>query len=205
MIGQGAVIHHLQQDVIDIRVGFFDLIKQQNTMRMLIHPIGQLTALIKTDIARRRPDQPADRVLFHIFGHIKAQHFHAKNICELFCNFGLTNPCRACKKIAANGFFRLAQTRARKFDRRRQRVDGLILTKHNPFQADFKIFEHSGVILANILGRNARDFGHHSLDFLDADGFAPFAFRHQMLGRTGFINHVDGFIGQFAVGDIARR
>ncbi len=81
----------------------------------------------------------------------------------------------------------------------------MILTKHHPFQAYFQIFENGSIIFANILGRNAGNFGHHSFDFFDADGFAPFAFRHKMLGRARLINHVDSFIGQFAVGDIARR
>ena len=73
IVGQRAVIHHLQQQVKDIRVRFFDFIQQQYRMRMLNNSIGQQTALVETDIPRRRTNQAADGVAFHILGHIKTQ------------------------------------------------------------------------------------------------------------------------------------
>ena len=60
VIGQRAVIHHLQQDIEDVRMRFFDLIEQQHGMRLLGDRFGQQPALIEADIARRRADQPAD-------------------------------------------------------------------------------------------------------------------------------------------------
>ena len=91
MVCESAVIHHLQQHIIHIGMGFFDLIQQQNAMWVLVNPVCQLPALIKSNIARRRADQPADRVFFHIFGHVKAQHFHAKTIGQLLGNFCFPN------------------------------------------------------------------------------------------------------------------
>ena len=60
-------------------------------MWMLVNPVRQLPALIKPNITRRRADQPADRVFFHIFGHVKAQHFHAKTVGQLLGNFCFPN------------------------------------------------------------------------------------------------------------------
>ena len=57
VIGQRAVVHDLQQQIEDFRVGFLDFIEQQDAVRVLAHCLGQQTALIKTDIARRRADQ----------------------------------------------------------------------------------------------------------------------------------------------------
>ena len=37
----GAVIHHLQKNIEQIRMRFFNFIKQQHAMRMLIHRVGQ--------------------------------------------------------------------------------------------------------------------------------------------------------------------
>ena len=54
IVGQRTVIHHLQQQVKDVRMRFFDLIKQQYRMRMFNHRIGQQPALIETDVSRRR-------------------------------------------------------------------------------------------------------------------------------------------------------
>ena len=77
VIGQLAVIHHLQQDVIDIRVGFFDLIKQQHTMGVLIDAVSEHATLVKPDISRRGANQAGNGMFLHIFGHVKAQEFHA--------------------------------------------------------------------------------------------------------------------------------
>ncbi len=41
IVGQRTVIHHLQQQVEDVRVRFFDFIQQQYRMRMFNHRIGQ--------------------------------------------------------------------------------------------------------------------------------------------------------------------
>ena len=70
------MIHDLQQNVEDVRVGLLDLVEQEHTVRMLIDPVGQQAALVESDIARRGPDQARDGVLFHVFGHVEAQEFH---------------------------------------------------------------------------------------------------------------------------------
>ena len=41
MIGQFAVIHHLQKDVVEIDMRLLDFVEQQHAMRMLIDRIGQ--------------------------------------------------------------------------------------------------------------------------------------------------------------------
>ena len=56
VVGQRPVIHHLQQQVKDVRMRFFNFIKQQHRVRMLNNRIGQQPALIETDVARRRTD-----------------------------------------------------------------------------------------------------------------------------------------------------
>ena len=58
VIGQRAMIHHLQQNVEQIRMRLLDFIEQQHAMRMLIDAIGQESALIEANIAGRRTDEP---------------------------------------------------------------------------------------------------------------------------------------------------
>ena len=58
MIRQAPIIHDLQQNVEEIRMGLFDFVEQQHAMRVLVDCIGQQTALIVADVARRRTDQP---------------------------------------------------------------------------------------------------------------------------------------------------
>ena len=67
MVGELAVIHHLQQDVEQVAMGLFDFVQQQHAMGMLVDAIGQQAALVEADIARRRADQAADGVALHIF------------------------------------------------------------------------------------------------------------------------------------------
>ncbi len=57
VVGQLAVIHHLQQDVVDVRMRLLDLVEQQHAVRMLVDAVGQQPALVEADIARRRADQ----------------------------------------------------------------------------------------------------------------------------------------------------
>ena len=58
VIGQRAVIHDLQQEVEHFRMGLLDLVQQQDTVRMLVHRLGQQATLIVPNVARRRTDQP---------------------------------------------------------------------------------------------------------------------------------------------------
>ena len=55
--GQLAVVHHLQQDVEQIRVRLLDLVEQQDAVGMLVDRVGQQTTLVESHIARRRADQ----------------------------------------------------------------------------------------------------------------------------------------------------
>ena len=64
-IGQLPVIQHLKQHVEHIRMRFFDLIEQHDLIGPTAHRLGQNTALIIANIARRRTDQARNRMLFH--------------------------------------------------------------------------------------------------------------------------------------------
>ena len=69
-----AVIQNLQQDVEHIGMCLFHLIKQNNRIRLSADSLGQLTALLVTDIAGCRADQTRNAVLLHVLGHIDPDH-----------------------------------------------------------------------------------------------------------------------------------
>ncbi len=54
VIGQRTVVHHLQQNIEHVRMRFLDFVQQQHRMWMLDDRISQQTALIKTNVSRRR-------------------------------------------------------------------------------------------------------------------------------------------------------
>ena len=115
-------------------MGLLDFVEQQHAMRVLVDAIGQHAALIEADIARRRTDQTADRVFLHIFRHVETQEFHAKGIGQLLGDLGFTHTGWPGEEVVADGFVRLAQARAGQFDGRRQRHDGIVLTKDHPLK-----------------------------------------------------------------------
>ncbi len=82
---------------------FFDFVQNKNRMRMTHNRIGKQSALIKTDISRRRTDEARNRVRFGVFAHIVAQKFHAENFRKLFGNFGFSNSGRTAKQKRADG------------------------------------------------------------------------------------------------------
>ena len=132
------MIHHLQQNIEQIRMRFFYFVQKQHSMRGLVNRIRQQPALIKTNIAWGRANQPRHRMALHIFGHIKPHEFDAQRLGQLFCNFRFTNARRAGKQIVANWFFSVTQASPGQFNRRCQRRYRLILAKYHPFQIIFQ-------------------------------------------------------------------
>ena len=59
---------------MDVRVSFFDLIEQNNTVRFTLNAFGELTTFLIADIAGRRADEPGDAVALHVLTHIDADH-----------------------------------------------------------------------------------------------------------------------------------
>ncbi len=145
VVGQHTVIHHLQQQVEDIRVCFLYLIQQHHRMRMLNHRIRQQAALIKADVTRRRTNQTADGVTLHILGHIKAQQLNPQCFRQLHGDFRFTHTGRPGKQEGTNGLTILTQTCTAHFDRFRQRLNGVVLTKHQHLQAIAQIFQRIAV------------------------------------------------------------
>ena len=64
------VIHHLQQDVVDVLMGLLDLVQQKHRVGGSSNRIRQDTALLVTNISRRGTDETADGVPFLVLAHI---------------------------------------------------------------------------------------------------------------------------------------
>ena len=55
-IGQAAFVQQLQQNIEDILVGLFDLVKEQYGVGLASYGFGQLSTLFISDITWRRAD-----------------------------------------------------------------------------------------------------------------------------------------------------
>ena len=78
-------------------------------MRLLVDRIGQEAALVVADIARRRADQPADRVALHILRHIEALQRDAENRRQLARHLGLADAGRTREQVVADRLVGIAQ------------------------------------------------------------------------------------------------
>ena len=61
-----------KQHVEDVGVRLLDLVEQHDLIGPAAHGFGQRPALVVADVARRRADHAADRVLFHVLAHVQA-------------------------------------------------------------------------------------------------------------------------------------
>ena len=94
MVGKLPVIHHLQQDVVEVDMRLLDLVEQQDRVRMLVDAVGEQAALVEADIARRCADQPRDRVPLHVFRHVEADQLDAERGGQLLGHLGLADAGR---------------------------------------------------------------------------------------------------------------
>ena len=199
MVGQRAVVHHLQQDVEHVRMRLLDLVEQQHAMRVLVHAVGQKAALIEPDIARRRADQSRNRVFLHVFRHVEAQQLHPERVGKLLGHLGLADAGGSREEVVADRLLRLPQAGTRQLDGGRKRLDRVVLAEDHALERGFEVLEHLRVVLGHVLGRNAGDLGDDGLDLLGADRLAPLAFGD---GRCcvprRLVNDVDGLSGKLA-------
>ena len=166
-IRQTAVIENLQQHVEDIRVCLFDLIKQYNGIRLAAHCLGQLTALIKAYISRRRTDETRHRVLLHVLRHIETdhglfvtEHGFRKRLAQL----GLAYAGRAEENERADGAILIFQADSAAADGLCNGRDGFVLTDDTLVQRIFKMQQALAFFLRQLYDRDA---GPHSDDLGD--------------------------------------
>ncbi len=130
VVGQLAVVHHLQQDVEDVRMRLLDLVQQQDRVAVLVDGVGEQAALVEADIAGRSADQPRDGVPLHVLRHVEADQLDAHDLGQLLGDLGLADTGRAGEQVAADRLDRVAQAGAAELDRRRQGLDRLVLAVH---------------------------------------------------------------------------
>ena len=90
----------------------FHLVEQHDLIGPAPHCLGQHAAFFIADITRRRSDQPRDRMFFHIFRHVDADHgarIVEQEIGQRLGQFGFADPGGAQKQKAAKRTARVLQ------------------------------------------------------------------------------------------------
>ena len=132
-VGQPPVVEHLQQHVEHIGMRLLDLVEQHHLIGPAPHRFGQHAALLIADIARRRADQPRDRVLLHELAHVDAHHrvvVVEQEVGQRLGQLGLADAGGPEEQEAAQRPVRVLQAGARTAHRLGHRVDRLVLADH---------------------------------------------------------------------------
>ena len=73
-IGEPPVVEDLEKGVEDVGVGLLNFVEQDDAVWTAADGLGQLAALLVTNVAGRRPDQAGDGVFLHVFRHVDPDH-----------------------------------------------------------------------------------------------------------------------------------
>ena len=113
VVGQSAVIQHLQQDVEHVGVCLLYLVEQHHAVGLAPDSLGQLSTLVVAHVSRRCTYQSADGVLFLILRHVYTSH-HLLIVEQIFCQglgqFGLSNARRTHEDERGNGSLGVLQS-----------------------------------------------------------------------------------------------
>ena len=200
VVGQTAVVEHLQQDVEHIGMRLFDLVEQDDRVRLPPDSLRKLAAFIVADISRRRADQPADGMPFLVFAHVDPGH-HVLVVEQIlrqrFRQFRLADARRAQEEETSDRPLLVLQAGPAPPDGVGYRLDGLVLPDHPLVEHFFDMEQLLAFALEHLVDRNARPFGHDLRDVLVGNGLV-----HDRVGILGllFLKRLDLLLG---IGDLA--
>ncbi len=174
-------------------------------MGALSHGVHQETAFLETHVPRRRADETAHRMFLHVFGHVIAQELHAHDPGELLGQFGLAHARGPREQKAPHGPLEAAQARTGELDGSADLIDGGILAEEHILQFAFQIRKFGPVIGTHRTDGNPRHPRDHGLNLGEADSLLPLFRGQELLGRTGFIQHIDGLVGELRIPQVPCR
>src|SRR5690606_27070782 len=70
VVREVTLVQDLEEDVEDFRVRLLDLVQEDDRVGLATDRIAPRPRVLVADVARRRADQPGDRELLHVLGHV---------------------------------------------------------------------------------------------------------------------------------------
>ena len=188
-------------------MGLFDLVQQENRVRIARNRVGQQAALIEADVSRRRANQPRDRMLLHILAHIEAQKLETQGFRQLLGNLGFAHAGRSREQKRANRLFGLTQAGARQPNSPHQGFNRRILAKDHALEVGIQALQTLLVRGGHAAGRDAGDLGHNGLDVGVMNNFLAVFLRGgtNLKGRAHLVDHVNRLVRQKPIIDIFCR
>ena len=150
-----------------------DLVEQHDRVRVTTNGLGELAALVVTDVTRRATDELGDLELATELGHVEADErvLAAKEVLgERLGELGLARAGGTQEDKAAAGATRILERRAAAAHGLGNCLDSLILTDDTCLEHAFGLQQAPALALGKRGHRHARGHGHDIGDLGDIDG-----------------------------------
>ena len=156
------VFKHLKKHVKDIGMRFLNLVKKDDGVWFSAHLFAELSSLFISDIPRRRANHFGHALLFHILGHIDADHifFRAKySLCQCFGKLGFAHAGRSQKQKRTDWTFGIFKSCPSAADGTGYSLYRLILSDNALVEDILQFLQPFSLFLLKALYRNVRPFG----------------------------------------------
>src|SRR3990172_4212822 len=93
---QPSVVKNLKQYIEDLRMCFFNFVKEYYAIRPSSHSLSQIPSFFVSNISRRSTNKPCNRMFLHKFRHINSNHILLiikKKFCKCSCKLGFPHAC----------------------------------------------------------------------------------------------------------------
>ena len=179
-VREAPLLHDLQKDSQNVRMGLFQFIQQHQTVGSSAHRFRQFAPFFVAHISRRRANQPGYRLLFHKFRHIQPDHRlpAAINLLGQYpAKLRFPHPCGACKHQAGNGPFSVPDAGKSSSYRLRRRFHRLRLSDDLTCQHLLQIQQPLPLAAGKPAEGNSRPQRYHRRDIPRGNRSSPAVFR----------------------------
>src|SRR5918998_5023765 len=152
-VGEPSVVQDLEHGVEDVGVGLLDLVEEDDRVRPAPDLLGELSGLVVAYVARRRPDEPADRMPLLELAHVHPDHgvLVAEEVLgEGTGELGLPQARGAEEDEAPDRALRVLYAGSGAPDRLCDGLDGLLLADHPLVQHGLQVQEPLGLLLDDV-------------------------------------------------------
>ena len=77
VVGKRGIVHHLQEDVVDVAVRLLYLVEQQHAVGRLAYGVGKQSAVLVAHISCRRANELSHGMLLGILAHVESHELDA--------------------------------------------------------------------------------------------------------------------------------
>ena len=189
-------------------MGLFDLVQQEDRVRIARHRVGEQAALIEADVipaARRSSARPYASPYTSLIS--KRRNWRPRVSASCLATSVLPTPVGPENRNEPTGFFGLTQAGARQPDSPHQGFNRRILAKDHALEVGIQALQAFLVRGGHAAGRDAGDLGHNGLNVgVMNDFLAVFLWGGTNLkGRAHLVDHVNRLVRQKPIIDIFCR